>query len=114
MDLGPARSRSVRLIAITTLALTALSSAQDSRPTRKAIKWEDLSPKAKQKFAPKSLEQHAVYWTDEPGWHSELQLRNNLAAQSLTVTPYLRSSDGNEAALPPVEIGVTKLPTSRQ
>jgi len=63
MDLGPTLSRSVRLIAITTLALTSLLSAQDSRPARKAIKWEDLSPKAKQTFAPKSLEQFAVYWT---------------------------------------------------
>jgi hypothetical protein len=111
MDRGPTLSRSVRLIAITTLTLTAILSAQDSRPARKAIKWEELSPKAKQKFASKSLEQFAVYWTDEAGWHSELQMRNNLAAQTLTVTPSLRSTDGTEVALPPVTIGINDVIT---
>jgi hypothetical protein len=54
--------------------------------------------------APQNFEQFAVYWTDEAGWHSELQLRNNLVDQALTVTPALRSSDGNEMQLAPVTI----------
>jgi len=32
----------------------------------------------------------APYWTTEPGWETELQLKNNLASGRLTVT---RSSD---------------------
>lgn len=40
------------------------------------------------------------YWTDEVGWHSELQLRNNLKGQDLSVTPVLRSPEGVEFTLP--------------
>ena len=49
-------------------------------------------------------EQFIVYWTSETGWMSELQLRNNLIGQDLTVTPSLRLADGNETALAPVTI----------
>src|SRR4051812_43759023 len=44
-------------------------------------------------------EQILAYWTTETGWKSELQLRNNLAAQELTVTPALRLPDGSETTL---------------
>ena len=47
-------------------------------------------------------EQVAAYWTTEPGWRTELQLRNSLASEDLTVTPALRSADGKETALPAV------------
>ena len=43
------------------------------------------------------------YWTTEPGWMSELQLRNN-SLQNLTVTPILRLSDGGETALAAITI----------
>jgi hypothetical protein len=49
-------------------------------------------------------EQIVAYWTTETGWMSELQLRNNLAAQDLTVTPALRAADGTETPLSPVTI----------
>jgi hypothetical protein len=49
-------------------------------------------------------EQILNYWTSEGGWHSELQLRNNTPSQELTVTPAIRSSDGEETTLPPVTI----------
>ncbi len=52
----------------------------------------------------KDYEQHAVYWTAEPGWRTELQLRNNLPARDLTVTPALRAADGQETTLSPVTI----------
>jgi hypothetical protein len=52
----------------------------------------------------KDFEQHAVYWTAEPGWRTELQLRNNLLARDLTVTPALRTADGQETILAPVTI----------
>ena len=51
---------------------------------------------------PADQEQILNYWTAEGGWHSELQLRNNLPSEDLTVTPVLRSADGNEISLPRV------------
>lgn len=53
---------------------------------------------------PADQEQFISYWTTETGWHSELQLRNNLATQDLTVTPALRVADGTETLLSPVTI----------
>lgn len=52
----------------------------------------------------KSQEVFAPYWTSEPGWDTELQLKNNLAAGSLTVTPVLRLSSSQEIVLDPVSI----------
>ena len=49
-------------------------------------------------------EQFIAYWTSEAGWTSELQLRNNAAAQDLTVTPALRLPDGAETPLAPVTV----------
>jgi len=60
------------------------------------------SPKAHPPI--RNFEHFAVYWTDEPGWHSELQLRNNLIGQDLIVTPALRMADGTELSLSPVTI----------
>jgi hypothetical protein len=51
-----------------------------------------------------AYEQYVAYWTTEPGWRTELQLRNNLDPGELTVTPALRTADGTETALPPVTI----------
>src|SRR5215475_10037232 len=56
------------------------------------------------KLSPQAWEQYAVYWTAEPGWKTELHLRNNLPNQNLAVTPVLRSADGAESALPNVTI----------
>lgn len=39
------------------------------------------------------FEQYVSYWTTEPGWRTELQLRNNLDPGELTVTPALRTAD---------------------
>jgi hypothetical protein len=49
-------------------------------------------------------EQIVSYWTSQGEWHSELQLRNNLPAEILTVTPFVRGADGNETPLPSVVI----------
>ena len=51
-----------------------------------------------------AFEQYIVYWTSEPGWRTELQLRNNRVSADLTVTPALRTASGAETALPPVAI----------
>ena len=52
----------------------------------------------------REFEQFAPYWTDEAGWRSELQMRNNMAQGSLTITPVLRGPDGTEFPLSPVTI----------
>jgi hypothetical protein len=52
----------------------------------------------------KPQEVFAAYWTTEPGWETELQLKNNLATGSLTVTPVLRIADGTEFPLDSVVI----------
>lgn len=49
-------------------------------------------------------EQFVCYWTTETGWMSELQLRNNLVGQDLTVTPALRLADGAETPLAPITL----------
>lgn len=53
---------------------------------------------------PKDREQFIAYWTTETGWHSDLQLRNNLVGSNLTVTPGLRTPDGVETSLPAITI----------
>jgi hypothetical protein len=53
---------------------------------------------------PVDQEQFLSYWTTETGWHSELQLRNNLSHQDLTVTPALRTPDGTETPLEPMTL----------
>ncbi len=55
---------------------------------------------------PPAADQELVipYWTTETGWSSELQLRNNVVGQDLTVTPALRLPDGTETPLTPVTI----------
>ncbi|MGA2694697.1 MAG: hypothetical protein ABSE92_01465 [Terriglobales bacterium] len=53
---------------------------------------------------PKAQEVFAPYWSSEPGWETELQLKNNLRATDLTVVPLLRMAEGEEIALAPVTI----------
>ncbi|MGC2474773.1 MAG: hypothetical protein WA485_10590 [Candidatus Sulfotelmatobacter sp.] len=53
---------------------------------------------------PKPQESFAPYWTSEPGWTTELQLKNNLLKASLTVTPVLRLASGKEITLDPTTI----------
>jgi hypothetical protein len=66
-----------------------------------------LSSHGKQKprnLAAADYEQFVPYWTTEPSWHSELQLRNNLPDHELTVLPVLRTADGAETSLPAVTV----------
>jgi len=53
---------------------------------------------------PADQEQFFPYWTTETGWDTELQLRNNLASQTLVVTPFLRTADGMETPLAAVTL----------
>jgi hypothetical protein len=54
--------------------------------------------------AVKTFEQYATYWSSEPGWDTELQLKNNLTSAPLTVTPILRLVSGQEIPLTAVTI----------
>jgi hypothetical protein len=53
---------------------------------------------------PVQHEKVAPYWTMEPGWHTNLQLRNNLLTSDLTVATFLRLSNGSEVRLSTVTI----------
>lgn len=64
-----------------------------------------LAPKAHaQRTTPKPQEIFAPYWTSEAGWGTELQLKNNLSSQPLTVIPVLHLASGREIPLSPVTI----------
>ncbi|HET7205957.1 MAG TPA: hypothetical protein VFI95_05180 [Terriglobales bacterium] len=42
------------------------------------------------------------YWTVEPGWHTDLEIRNNISWRDLEVSPFLQLADGRQIALTPV------------
>jgi len=56
------------------------------------------------KWNPSQQEVSAAYWTLEPGWNTDLEMRNNLGFHELTVTPVLRVSTGQEIPLAPVTV----------
>jgi hypothetical protein len=43
-------------------------------------------------------EMYAPYWTLEPGWHTDIELRNNRKSD-VTVMPSLRTASGTEIPL---------------
>jgi hypothetical protein len=63
-----------------------------------------LSAAADHKPIPAPQEVFAPYWTAEPGWHTEFQLRNNLVSGPLVVISVLRFSSGREYSLTPISI----------
>lgn len=100
MRRGPVTVASIFLL-FSTLTLRAGFAQSSDLQAGSATHKRVLKPVAVP-FQPQ--EQFAPYWTSEPGWHTELQLRNNMAQQTLTVTPALRSSDGQEVKLAPVTL----------
>jgi hypothetical protein len=56
------------------------------------------------KWKPMPQEVTAPYWTLEPGWSTQLELRNNLVGHELTVTPVLRVNTGQEIPMSPMTI----------
>jgi hypothetical protein len=55
-------------------------------------------------WKPTPQELFLSYWTVEPGWSTELEVRNNVAWRDLTVTPVLRMAAGTEISLEPVTV----------
>jgi hypothetical protein len=56
------------------------------------------------KWDPSPQEVSAAYWTLEPGWNTDVEMRNNLAFRDLTITPVLRAASGQEVSLAPVTV----------
>jgi hypothetical protein len=61
-----------------------------------------LAGPAKWEPSPQSVS--AAYWTLEPGWNTDLEMRNNLRSRELTITPVLRAATGQELSLAPVTV----------
>ena len=87
------------LLSVSLLAQTPSTTPSSTKP----------QPTGIPKLSPAAWEQYAVYWTAEPGWKTEIHLRNNLPSQSLIVTPALRTADGAESVLSAVTIGPNDL-----
>lgn len=97
----PIRSRRVAL----TLAVFVCAAL--SQPDHALAQSGQSSPSLPQVVKtpqPAAQEQYVSYWTTEPGWNTELQLRNNLDSSDLTVVPAVRTAAGVETALPSVTI----------
>ena len=77
-----------------------------AQSTRKTESRRASAPPTSPKLPQEML---APYWTLEPGWDSELELRNNLLQESLTVQPVLRSASGEEFPLSPVTLAPNEL-----
>jgi hypothetical protein len=56
-------------------------------------------------------EQFGVYWTNTPGWDTDIQIRNNYLAGPIKVTPSLRLSGGGEITLPEVTVRSSEVQT---
>jgi hypothetical protein len=92
------------LLILSVCCFLATNSWSQAPPTQNSQNQDKLaitpgSVRVQLPMNPADQEQFIVYWTSETGWKSELQLRNNLAAQDLTVTPALRLPDGSETSL---------------
>ena len=55
-------------------------------------------------WKPAHQEISTAYWTLQPGWNTQIEMRNNLVYHDLTVTPVLRLATGQEKPLAPVTI----------
>lgn len=83
------------LLSVLVCAAALAQSPQPARPPHASYpaKWE-----------PKPQEVFISYWTLEPNWNTELEIRNNVVSRDLTVTPVLRTADGAEVQLKPVTV----------
>ncbi len=95
------RTLNLGLLLLATVLASNLAAQQPPQPSGEA---KPATPSSAGISPVKAFEQHAAYWSSEPGWDTELQLKNNLAAASLTVTPVLRLVSGQEIPLDPLTI----------
>jgi hypothetical protein len=83
------------------LLLLSLVVCAQSQPPRHPPNPKVLGPA---KWDPSPQEVSAAYWTLEPGWSTQLEMRNNLRHHDLTITPVLRTGMGEELSLASVTI----------
>jgi hypothetical protein len=67
------------------------------------------SPNKTALFAPHEVV--AGYWSVEPGWHTELELGNNLTSRSLVVRTTLTTFQGTEIDLDPITVAPGEMRT---
>jgi len=92
--------RVVILVAASFLLCSSLIRAQNGPPVHPP-RPKVLGPA---KWDPSPQEVSAAYWTLEPGWNTNVEMRNNLGFRELTVTPVLRAASGKEVSLTPVTV----------
>jgi hypothetical protein len=97
-------TRFVHILSAVLLLVVAVPGANLFAQQRLADETKPASLPPARVSAVKAFEQVATYWTSEPGWDTELQLRNNLYSAPLTVTPVLRLASGQEIPLTAVTI----------
>jgi hypothetical protein len=90
-----------RSIFTISLLLVASSLLTAQTPVHKRVPkitgaHNDWSSSPQELFAP--------YWTLEPGWSTELEMRNNVPWHDLRMTPVLRTAEGVEVQLTPVTL----------
>jgi hypothetical protein len=95
--------RSLALLTVLLCFQTSLAVSQTLSKTQTSA-TEMTSPTAPARKPPSEQELVAPFWTLEPGWGSQLEVRNNQAKADMEVTPVLRTSDGTELALPIVKL----------
>jgi hypothetical protein len=106
--MNPAQGCSMRQLCVSLVLMLCVSvSAQTAHQPN------DHQHPIKSTHAPKMPdvpnEQEITFWTLEPGWHTEIELRNNIKDRDLTVTPTLRTADGSQYPLPPITIAANDL-----
>lgn len=93
------RSTIVSKAFLVLLVTSSLLTAQNP-PNHRAPKIVASHPEWKASLQ----ELFAPYWTLEPGWSTDLEVRNNVPWHDLHVIPVLRTHDGTEVALMPVDL----------
>jgi hypothetical protein len=97
-------SKPLSILALVALASCVLASnplVAQQQPEKRILHitashpdWSSAGPQ--ELFAP--------YWTLEPGWNTELEMRNNVPWHELRMTPVLRMTDGTEVQLAQVTL----------
>lgn len=90
-----------RILATVSLLAVASSFFAAQTPPTKQI---PPRPIGLAKWSPTPQELFVPYWSLEPGWTTELEMRNNLAQRDLSITPILRTTEGIEVPLQPVNL----------
>jgi hypothetical protein len=107
MRTGAARN-TFQLISVSLLSLFSFLCVAQGRSPSGDLRPRQSRP-ALPRRAPTNQEVVAPFWTLEPGWDTQLELRNNLAHGDLEVTPVLRKPDATELQGSPVRIATEEV-----